>query len=142
MNLCVLRCTYRPVVCVEGDFCAALLFVYARVHGKSFWRVSFCSLVGVVCMHLNIYTLLPCVRVCSAVIGSFSSRVYVCVACLWLLLCFGAAMLPPLTGIQIDAVSPDLRTLASGISMFFYNILGYALGAMYSDMQGLRGFNG
>ncbi|CDI85100.1 hypothetical protein EPH_0014260 [Eimeria praecox] len=38
-------------------------------------------------------------------------------------------MLPPLTGIQIDAVSPNLRTLASGISMFFYNILGYALGA-------------
>ncbi|CDI78298.1 Transporter, major facilitator family domain containing protein, related [Eimeria acervulina] len=69
------------------------------------------------------------IAVACAVIGSFSSRVYVCVACLWLLLCFGAAMLPPLTGIQIDAVSPDLRTLASGISMFFYNILGYALGA-------------
>ncbi|CDJ50109.1 hypothetical protein, conserved [Eimeria brunetti] len=69
------------------------------------------------------------VAVACAVVGSFSFRVYVCVACLWLLLCFGAAMLPPLTGIQIDAVSPDLRTLASGISMFFYNILGYALGA-------------
>lgn len=78
--------------------------------------------------------MLLCVGVRAAVVGSFSLRVYVCVACLWLLLCFGAAMLPPLTGIQIDAVSPNLRTLASGISMFFYNILGYALGEVCTDM--------
>lgn len=64
-----------------------------------------------------------------AVIGSFTTNAYLCVASLWFLLCFGAAMLPPLTGIQIDAVAPRLRTLASGMSMFFYNILGYALGA-------------
>ncbi|XP_026193461.1 uncharacterized protein LOC34619748 [Cyclospora cayetanensis] len=67
--------------------------------------------------------------VITAVIGSFSSNTYMCVGSLWFLLYFGAAMLPPLTGIQIDAVSPRLRTLASGVSMFFYNILGYALGA-------------
>ncbi|KAL8446138.1 hypothetical protein Emag_004824 [Eimeria magna] len=63
-----------------------------------------------------------------AVIGSFSTSPYLCIASLWFLLCFGAAMLPPLTGVQIDAVAPPLRTLASGMSMFFYNILGYALG--------------
>ncbi|KAL8436402.1 hypothetical protein ACSSS7_001802 [Eimeria intestinalis] len=63
-----------------------------------------------------------------ALIGSFSSNPYLCIASLWFLLCFGAAMLPPLTGVQIDAVAPPLRTLASGMSMFFYNILGYALG--------------
>ncbi|KAL8275540.1 hypothetical protein Esti_000491 [Eimeria stiedai] len=63
-----------------------------------------------------------------AVIGSFSTNPYLCIASLWFLLCFGAAMLPPLTGVQIDAVAPPLRTLASGMSMFFYNILGYALG--------------
>ncbi|KAL8429349.1 hypothetical protein Efla_001187 [Eimeria flavescens] len=88
------------------------------------------------------------IAVAAALIGSFTSDAYLCIASLWFLLCFGAAMLPPLTGVQIDAVAPQLRTLASGMSMFFYNILGYALGAFLpgvvmdlfngSDILGLR----
>eukprot|EP00920_Eleutheroschizon_duboscqi_P036982 GHVT01088661.1.p2 GENE.GHVT01088661.1~~GHVT01088661.1.p2 ORF type:complete len:147 (-),score=19.47 GHVT01088661.1:1325-1765(-) len=50
------------------------------------------------------------------------------IACIWILLCLGGAMLPPLTGILMASVDAELRTFASGFSMFMYNVLGYALG--------------
>eukprot|EP00920_Eleutheroschizon_duboscqi_P036979 GHVT01088657.1.p2 GENE.GHVT01088657.1~~GHVT01088657.1.p2 ORF type:complete len:131 (-),score=11.38 GHVT01088657.1:1595-1987(-) len=61
------------------------------------------------------------------------------IACIWILLCLGGAMLPPLTGILMASVDAELRTFASGFSMFMYNVLGYALGTPPSSFYYLRG---
>ncbi|CBZ53321.1 conserved hypothetical protein [Neospora caninum Liverpool] len=61
-------------------------------------------------------------------VGAMTTDPLIFVLALWFLLCFGGALLPPLTGLQIAAVETPLRTFASGLSMFTYNICGYALG--------------
>ncbi|KFH10996.1 transporter, major facilitator family protein [Toxoplasma gondii VAND] len=61
-------------------------------------------------------------------VGAVTTDALTFVLSLWFLLCFGGALLPPLTGLQIAAVETPLRTFASGLSMFTYNICGYALG--------------
>ena len=47
-------------------------------------------------------------------------------ACLWVVLFFGGAILSPATGVCINAVPPRLRSFGSAIAMFLYNLLGYA----------------
>ena len=49
------------------------------------------------------------------------------VALIWLVLFFGGALLPPLTGVCLTSVPENCRSIASSFSMFTYNILGYAL---------------
>lgn len=62
------------------------------------------------------------------VIGSFLDKFVAIIAMMWLLLFFGGAILPPATGILIASVDPSVRPFASSLSMFAYNIFGYALG--------------
>ena len=50
-----------------------------------------------------------------------------CVCLIWLILFFGGALLPALTGVCLTSVPEDCRAVASSFSMFTYNILGYAL---------------
>jgi MFS family permease len=45
---------------------------------------------------------------------------------IWLVLFFGGALLPALTGVCMTSVPDDCRAVASSFSMFTYNILGYA----------------
>lgn len=45
---------------------------------------------------------------------------------MWFVLFWGGALLSPATGVCINAVSPELRAFSSALSMFSYNILGYA----------------
>ena len=47
--------------------------------------------------------------------------------CLWFLLYFGGACLPPLTGIFIDAVPNRDKALGSSMSQMSFNFLGYFL---------------
>jgi len=47
---------------------------------------------------------------------------------IWLLLFFGGAVVPCLTGIVVASVDPDLRSLANSMSGTVYNLLGYFLG--------------
>lgn len=61
------------------------------------------------------------VLACAAV----GAGMYVSILGLWLLLFFGGACLPALTGIFIDAVRPESRALASSLSQIAFNILGY-----------------
>eukprot|EP00946_MAST-07B_sp_MAST-7B-sp1_P005351 g5351.t1 len=46
---------------------------------------------------------------------------------IWLVLFFGGALLPALTGVCMTSVPEDCRAVASSFSMFTYNIFGYAL---------------
>jgi MFS transporter, Spinster family, sphingosine-1-phosphate transporter len=59
----------------------------------------------------------------AAFVQSFAGAV----TCIWLILFFGGALLPALTGICVASVPADCRAVASSFSMFTYNILGYAL---------------
>ena len=44
---------------------------------------------------------------------------------LWLLLFFGAFMLPTLTGMMLNAVSEERRATANAIAVLCYNLSGY-----------------
>jgi len=56
-------------------------------------------------------------------------RFYSVVGCLYVLLFFGGAMLPAVTGISMAAVPENLRKSASSWSMLLYNVFGFSLGA-------------
>jgi MFS transporter, Spinster family, sphingosine-1-phosphate transporter len=45
--------------------------------------------------------------------------------CLWLVLFFGGAILPPVTGIMLNSVSEQQRTSANSIANLTYNLFGY-----------------
>ncbi|CRG96402.1 major facilitator superfamily protein, putative [Plasmodium gallinaceum] len=49
----------------------------------------------------------------------------------WIILLFGAMLLPPITGIILSTVKSEIRSFASAFSMFMYNIFGYALGTFF-----------
>eukprot|EP00928_Gymnodinium_smaydae_P042948 TRINITY_DN28879_c0_g1_i1.p1 TRINITY_DN28879_c0_g1~~TRINITY_DN28879_c0_g1_i1.p1 ORF type:complete len:573 (-),score=74.41 TRINITY_DN28879_c0_g1_i1:252-1904(-) len=51
------------------------------------------------------------------------------VICVWLLLFFGGAVLPAVTGIGMAAVPRALRKSASSWSMLLYNVFGFGLGS-------------
>ena len=46
-------------------------------------------------------------------------------ACLWLVLCFGAFVLPTITGIMLNSVPEALRPTANSMAVLAYNLLGY-----------------
>jgi MFS family permease len=48
-------------------------------------------------------------------------------ASVWLVLFFGGALLPAVTGVAISSVPPPLRSVANALSLLLYNLLGYAL---------------
>eukprot|EP00922_Rhytidocystis_sp_ex-Travisia-forbesii_P054071 GHVS01080220.1.p1 GENE.GHVS01080220.1~~GHVS01080220.1.p1 ORF type:complete len:1024 (+),score=243.20 GHVS01080220.1:63-3134(+) len=73
-------------------------------------------------------TVASAMAVISGVGAGFLTTYVSVIACIWSLLFFGGCMLPPLTGILIAAVDMEIRTFASGFSMFLYNVFGYALG--------------
>lgn len=54
---------------------------------------------------------------------------YGVVSCIWVLLLFGAMMLPPCTGVVLQSVPEIQRPMANAFSMLLYNSLGYTLGA-------------
>jgi len=56
-------------------------------------------------------------------------RFYIVAGCIWLLLFFGGAVLPAVTGISMAAVPEGLRKSASSWSMLLYNVFGFSLGA-------------
>uniref|UniRef100_A0A7S1FN67 Major facilitator superfamily (MFS) profile domain-containing protein n=1 Tax=Corethron hystrix TaxID=216773 RepID=A0A7S1FN67_9STRA len=63
---------------------------------------------------------------------------------IWFVLFFGGALLPAATGISISAVPSDLRAFSNSISMFTYNLLGYAaapfvMGAISTSIGGKEG---
>ena len=60
-------------------------------------------------------------------------------ACLWVVLFFGGAILSPATGVCINAVPPRLRSFGSAIAMFLYNLLGYAAAPLVAEAMGGRG---
>lgn len=44
---------------------------------------------------------------------------------LWLLLFFGGAILPSLTGIMLNTVADEQKTVANSIAAVLFNVLGY-----------------
>lgn len=63
---------------------------------------------------------------CGALPAAFVKDFWVVIGGIWIVLFFGGAMLPPATGVCVNAVDPHLRSLSSAFSMFCYNALGYS----------------
>jgi MFS family permease len=82
-----------------------------------------------------------CLHRCS-IPAALTKNMWVIQASLWWVLFFGGAVLSPATGVVITTVSPDLRALSCSISMFCYNIFGYAaapyLCGLLAEHVGLR----
>jgi hypothetical protein len=57
---------------------------------------------------------------------AFATNFWVALGAMWMVLFMGGALLSPATGVCINSVHPDLRSFSSALSMFAYNILGYA----------------
>lgn len=55
---------------------------------------------------------------------------------IWLVLFFGGAILPALTGLIINAVGDECRNMASSFSMFMFNIFGYGMAPVLSGAIG------
>ena len=47
-----------------------------------------------------------------------------CVVLLWFLLFFGASILPCMTGIMLNTVDEELKTMANSLAFMSYNFLG------------------
>ena len=82
-------------------------------------------------------------RVCSylgagavlfACISAFTLNFWIVLISIWLVLFFGGAILPALTGIIINAVGEECKNMASSFSMFMYNIVGYAMAPFLSGV--------
>jgi len=68
----------------------------------------------------------------SAALAAFLQSLIAVMVWSWILLFFGGACLPALTGIYIDAVATHLKALASSLSQICMNLLGYALSPLLS----------
>jgi len=55
----------------------------------------------------------------------FLDHVYTVLTLFWLLLFFGAMMLPILTGVILTKVEPEMRPRANSIANLLYELLGY-----------------
>jgi MFS transporter, Spinster family, sphingosine-1-phosphate transporter len=69
-----------------------------------------------------------------ACISAFTLDFWVVLVSIWLVLFFGGAILPALTGIIINAVGEECKNMASSFSMFMYNIVGYAMAPFLSGV--------
>ena len=67
-------------------------------------------------------------------VAAFSLEFWTVLVSIWLVLFFGGAILPALTGIIINAVGEDCKNMASSFSMFMYNIVGYAMAPLLSGV--------
>ena len=65
----------------------------------------------------------------SAAPAGFYRDLNTIIALIWLLLFWGGAIMPTATGLILSSVPVSLRSFSSAVSMFLYNMLGYALGA-------------
>eukprot|EP00812_Abedinium_dasypus_P013190 NODE_669_length_1416_cov_264.614254.p1 GENE.NODE_669_length_1416_cov_264.614254~~NODE_669_length_1416_cov_264.614254.p1 ORF type:complete len:403 (+),score=91.28 NODE_669_length_1416_cov_264.614254:27-1211(+) len=61
--------------------------------------------------------------------GPETWRLWVVASLIWVLLLFGAAMLPPLTGLLLQSVDDHLEVFANAMSMLIYSIVGYGFGS-------------
>lgn len=69
-----------------------------------------------------------------ACVAAFSLDFWTVLISIWLVLFFGGAILPALTGIIINAVGEECKNMASSFSMFMYNIVGYAMAPFLSGV--------
>jgi predicted MFS family arabinose efflux permease len=61
-----------------------------------------------------------------------SGRFWPVVALVWIILFLGAATVPGATGLFVASVPGDMRSLATAVSVFFYNAFGYFLAPVIS----------
>lgn len=57
-------------------------------------------------------------------------RFVIVVVCIWFLLLFGAATLPPTTGLVLQSVEEEYRLYANTVAVVMYTVFGYGLGTL------------
>ena len=104
-----LTARYLTLVIVS---CVSLVFLYAT-------RAGFVNAV------LSCALAIPCGR---------QTSFPVVMGMAWLVFFFGGATVPGATGMVLNAVDPSLRAFSSAMSMFVFNIFGYAAGTLVPSM--------
>ncbi len=96
---------------------------YGGYHGASqtVSALGVCIVFGVVGAGMAI----PC---------AYFTSLYLVFAMVWVFLFCGGAVVPPATGVLISCVPPHMRAFASGVSVVFFNLLGYFLCPMASGL--------
>lgn len=72
-----------------------------------------------ICFFLSLGSLI------SALPTPFINSFYLFIACLWLVLFFGGAVMPNLVGITISSLKQEKRALGGSFTTFFFNLFGY-----------------
>lgn len=67
-----------------------------------------------------------------ATIGSLVENFFTFIVCLWLILFFGASLLPACTGMLVSVVPRKYRPISSSLSIFIFNIFGYSFSLFLS----------
>eukprot|EP01050_Picozoa_sp_SAG11_P013621 SAG11_NODE_1604_length_4596_cov_22.286636_3_plen_782_part_00 len=74
--------------------------------------------------------------VACAIPTAFGTNYWFIMGTMWFVLFFGGALLSPCTGVCLNSVHPDLRSFSSALSMFAYNIFGYAAAPFVAGIIG------
>lgn len=61
-----------------------------------------------------------------AVPSALCMNFWVLLVSIWMVLFFGGALLPPVTGVSVASVPPDIRAFSTSVAMFIYTLFGYA----------------
>jgi hypothetical protein len=84
---------------------------------------------------------LKCLKICFttgicagiiATVAALAENFYFFICCLWLILFFGASLLPACTGMLISVVPRQYRPISSSLSIFIFNIFGYSFSLFLS----------
>jgi MFS transporter, Spinster family, sphingosine-1-phosphate transporter len=67
-----------------------------------------------------------------ATIAALVENFYLFICCLWLILFFGASLLPACTGMLVSVVPRQYRPVSSSLSIFIFNIFGYSFSLFLS----------
>lgn len=106
---------YFSITCITAPVIGALLsgVVMNRLGGyRSSKALPLCLVTGILAMVVS----LPI---------PFSNNYKVSIGLMWLLLFFGAFILPTLTGVMLSKVRPEDRPVANSLANLSYNLFGY-----------------
>lgn len=105
---------------VFGGFAVSWMGGYLTKTGQ-FKTARFCFVMGLIATGIGF-------------VAGISYNFYLCVACIWLTLFFGGAIVPAANGMLLEFVKPEHRVNSSAIGQVCFNIGGYALGAYLPGM--------
>ena len=83
-------------------------------------------------LSLKVCSTFGCLACISCIPITLVNNIFIAVAFLWLMLFFGAAILPASSGILVSVVPSEFRTISTSLSLVVFNMFGYFLSLLLS----------